>query len=117
LERASFHHIFWARRDYKTKPERYLRNNAGFLVPMYQDAHRTIHKELDPPPKPKERIIHGILELVRNLPNETKQDPEYQIMATAEHLLQQDDKTAARIGHHLVKQLGYIHEGRYGNTR
>jgi hypothetical protein len=113
MERASYHHVWWTRNSYKSKPERYLRNNAGFIVPLYRDTHRSLHQELDPPPKPKERIIHGILELVRNLPDETKQDPEFLIMATAEHLLQKDDRTTARIGHHLVKQLAYIHEGRY----
>jgi hypothetical protein len=108
------HHVLWCRKWYKTPIEKTLRSHQGLIVPMYQDVHRQLHAALDPPPKPNSRIILGSLAMLNELSFRTLSDPRQTTMALAEHLLENEESKAQRIGHHIVKQLAFIEEGYYG---
>lgn len=107
------HHVLWQRRDYHTQLEKALRNHTGLVVPLYDAVHRKLHIEVPPPPKPNSRLILGALAMLDELPNSTLAKPPETVLALSEHFLDQDDRLAQRLGHHLLNQSAYIQEGYY----
>jgi hypothetical protein len=55
------HHLFWTRREYLTHLEKNLREHRGFVLPIDVEAHRELHADLNPPPKPNARQIRHLL--------------------------------------------------------
>jgi len=110
------HHVLWCRRWYKTPLEKAIRGHTGLVVPMYVGTHRELHANLAPPPKPNSRIILGSLAMLNELSFKTLSDPRQTVLALTEHMLEKDDRSAQRIGHHLLKQLAFIEEGYYGES-
>ena len=108
------HHLFWQRANFKTPLEKQLRNHRLLKTPLYVDVHKDLHADLPPPPKPNAELICGMLLVL----NELEPVPRPEIDATlalSEFCLERDDRTAKRIGHHLLAQAVYLTEGYYGN--
>lgn len=113
MESSSRHHVLFEKRWYHTPLEKHVRNHYGLLVPMYLQPHRELHANVQPPPKPNQRLLLATAELLDNLPNSTLANPPQVVLAVAEDMLGRDDKLAQRIGHNLLEQSGYIEEGYY----
>jgi hypothetical protein len=107
MERPSFHHVWWEKANYKTKLERRWRGHKAFVVPLYKTIHVELHRDLSPPPKPKHEMMIQGLQVVEGL----EIDHPQMILTMAEFFLDHEHPHAKRIGHHLVKQAGYIMEG------
>lgn len=80
---------------------------------MFEVIHRELHANLPPPPRPDSRLILGALGMLDGLSSSTLSNPPETVLALSEHFLLQDNDLAKRLGHHLLKQAGYIKEGYY----
>lgn len=108
----NIHHALWQRASYKSPLEKRLRNHPLLKTPVYKDVHKDLHAELCPPPKPTPELICGMLLVL----NELETVPRPQVDATlalSEFCLERDDRTAQRLGHHLLNQVGFLIEGYY----
>ena len=110
------HHLFHARAWYKTPLEKALRQHDGLVVPMYVGVHKELHANVQPPPKPNQRLILGALACLDDLPGSTLAHPPQAVLALTEHFLEQDDRLAQRLGHSLLEQASYIQEGYWSNV-
>lgn len=107
------HHSFWNRSWYRSPIQRALRQHEGLVVPMYEQVHRDLHADMPPPPRPNSAQILGALGMLDRLSSQTLSRPPETVLALSEHFLLQDDSTAQRIGHHLLRQSAWIAEGYY----
>jgi hypothetical protein len=106
------HHLFWARRKYTSHLEKEFRNHKGLVIPTWIPAHRLLHIEMPPPPKPPAELMRGIIE---NLEQTELTDRLDGLYATIDFLDGLEGKTEDRLVTNLTKQLGYLSMRRVGN--
>ena len=109
----NYHHLLWTRASYKTPLEKQIRNHKLLKTPIYQDAHKELHAEIPPPPKPNAELICGMLLVLNQL--EPVKHPEIDAtLALSEFCLELDNRVAQRLGHHFLAQAVYLTEGYHG---
>lgn len=108
---TSVHHTFWNRAWYRTPVLRALRNHTLVKTALYVPAHRELHAQLPPPPKPNPEMAIGAVILLDELKNDGDTNPVDAHLALSEYFLQMDSALGGRIGHHILKQTGFIMEG------
>lgn len=57
----SKHHLFWPRRDYHTRTEKFFRSLPCQIVLLDDFTHRMLHRHTEPPSKPShEEMLNAI---------------------------------------------------------
>ena len=50
------HHIYWIEKHYRSSEERLFRNLGGHTLKLYIPAHKDLHANVEPPPKPSKQL-------------------------------------------------------------
>lgn len=97
------HHAFWERHDYAGKPYNALRQALKAEVQI--DAHRNLHAELMPPPKPSRPLTYNIL---NHLEEHQYSQPFDNIFTAVDYLVKVGNPESLALSEHLIQQLGYV---------
>lgn len=123
---VSKHHVAFERRSYKTRLETLYRNMGGMVVLLDSQAHRDLHAEVAPPPKPNHHLMADIYQHARLSDYESQYDVFRQIvdyvgMVAMTSNNQQNMEDAEALHQNLVRQQRFIDLGRLqrvdGSTR
>jgi hypothetical protein len=106
------HHTFWARRRYTTSLEKEFRNHKGLVIPCWIPAHKLLHIEVPPPPKPPVELMRAMLDNLNQIELEDRLDG---LLHTIDFLDTLEGKTEHRLTTNLTKQLGYLTMRGVGN--
>ena len=99
------HHVWYCRRSYKTPILRELRNERIYRVDMDIPIHNDLHADLGSVPTPDHDVAHELLFI-----GKAEFDPVQALLRASEYLLEHRDSYNHTIGHHLLKQVGYVIE-------
>lgn len=99
------HHLFWARRKYTSSLEKQFRNHEGLVIPTWIPAHKLLHVEMPPPPKPPAELMRGI---IQNLEQTDMTDRLDGLYSTIDFLNGLEGKTEQHLVTNLTKQVGYL---------
>lgn len=109
MERRNSHHIFWERRDYRSKPFNALRQLVVAKNVLIVQ-HDELHANLDPPEKPSRPLVWNIL---NHLEEHDYRQPLDNVFATMDYLQQVGNPETLVLADHIQQQLGYIAGGCY----
>jgi len=98
------HHHLWEQADYRTKAEKQLR---GLLVAnkVLITRHVELHANLLPPPKPKQPLIHNILNYLMDKPCRGQFDA---ALFTMDFLQQVGRPDTLELAEHLEEQVMHL---------
>lgn len=113
MNQYNTHHSWWNRAWYKTPVLRTLRQHPLVMNEMYISAHKELHAEMHPPPKPSPELAMGAIVLLDEMRNAGFTEPVDVHLALAEDFLGKDNILAKRIGHHMLHQAGFLKDGLY----
>ena len=113
---VSRHHVFFERRDYKTRLETLYRNMGGAVLLMGNQVHHDLHHEVPAPPKPNHHLMADIYQHARLLDYDTQYEVFEQIVdyvgiIAAGEQCQQNVHDANLLHENLVAQASFIEAG------
>lgn len=104
----SRHHVWFERKDYKTKNEKSFRNLGGFVIVMEHEAHRQLHFNVDPPPKLYKWQMSELEHDLNLVPFEDRKDPLWGLDILQDYLTWYGGDLADVVQENIVSQREYI---------
>ncbi len=113
---TDIHHALWARRNYRTSQEKLLRRSEGLVLPVYIQAHRELHFNVEPPQKPSKWLTERLIEFTHDDYEPNVYDKFYNIIQHLGNIANtswSDERAneAYDLHYNFVRQYGYIRQG------
>ena len=99
------HHVFWPRKDYKTKVEKNFRQHYGLVVPTPIINHNILHSRVSSPDKPGRVQMLDCMEYLDSLPDAVKMAGFWGVERSAQFFEREGREDIAQ---NLTEQLGYL---------
>ena len=110
------HHIWWTRSAYRRGISHTLRTAGGCIVPTPRLNHEHLHRVLDPPPKPTNHQMEGIINSLEEAPDALRNGFTWGIAVASDFLSAEAERDtspqraqlARDISDHLEIQMGIV---------